>query len=227
MTLDIHLDIRSEQRTNNDLDRGVLYNLFASILGRKIDEAWLNPGFQSKLRFGLPETEGKIMMLDALAQATAQAKAFQEIQLDFDALFIVPGPKLTFPYESCYTHRNPDGSYGRLWQEPAQALQQILSNWQINFAEGWNLIPDHIAVELFFMAELCRRRAEAEGSDRKALMEWQVRFFNVHIKNWVFELLNTLEQKAETDFYRGCAQLLYEFLKEEEAELGCFLGENM
>lgn len=215
MTMDIH----SEKEQSNEVSRAVSYNLFASILARKIDDSWLNPDFQNKLRLGLPKTEGKAAFLDTLEKVTADSESLKGIQLDFDGLFIVPGPKLTFPYESCYTHRNVDGTFGRLWQEPAQAMQRILKDWQIQFAEGWDLIPDHIAVELFFMSELCNRRFTAQISDQEALGNWQAQFFNVHIKNWVFEFLDALEKKAETGFYRGGALLLREFLKEEEAEL--------
>lgn len=197
--------------------RAVLYNLFADAMSRKLDSSWLNPHFQSKLEIGLPEIEGKKEVLASLKRAAEEAEFFQEILLEYDALFIVPGPKLIFPYESCYTHRNIDGSFGRLWQEPAQDMQRILKEWDIKFAEGWNLIPDHIAVELFFMGYLCRLLSEGElgTEDRQKVKEWERRFLENHLRNWAFELLNNLKLKAETGFYKGIARLLSTFLEEE------------
>lgn len=202
-----------------DSSRAVLYNLFASLLARKTDDTWLNPYFQRQLLFGLPESEGKIELLDALKKAIKKPDDYRELQLDFDQLFVVPGPNLTFPYESCYTHRNVDGTFGRLWQEPAQDMQRILKEWKIEFAEGWNLIPDHISVELFFMAELCYRSETVEKSQYQALRDWQHNFFNKHLQPWVFEFIKCLNEKANTTFYRGVAILLREFLMEEKEEL--------
>src|SRR5665648_46150 len=205
---------------NESATRAVLYDLFAGALARKIDDAWLNQSFREEIQMGLPDISGKDELLNALERADADPKYFGEIQLDYDALLNVPGPKLTFPYESCYTHRNINGTYGRLWQEPAQDMHRILKEWGIVFAEGWDLIPDHIAIELFFMAELCRRTSLAqECEDRKRLEEWQVKFFQTHLNSWMLEYVNVLEIKADTGFYRGMAHLLRAFLEEEKEGL--------
>lgn len=201
-----------------ETSRAVLYNFFASQLARKIDGTWLNPHFQKQLQLGLPESEGKTELLGDLERAQKEPEYQLELQLDFDRLFIVPGPNLTFPFESCYTHRNIDGTFGRLWQEPAQDMQRTLKEWDIQFAEGWDLIPDHIAIELFFMAQLCHRRAKAQGTEQGVLRDWQANFFQKHLDSWVFEFMTRLEDKAETGFYQGGAKLLREFLAEEKAD---------
>ena len=120
-----------------------------------------------------------------------------------------------------YTHRNVDGSFGRLWQEPAQDMHRILKEWEIQFAEGWDLIPDHIAVELFFMGNLCRLGLERAGNEEEVqrLLEWQKQIFLNHLRPWVFEFLINMEHNAETDFYRGVAKLLHAFLLEESEAL--------
>lgn len=194
-----------------------LYNLFAGVMGYKIDSSWLEPSFQEKLKMALPEVEGKQEVLYSLTLASQDAKAYEEIQLEYDALFIVPGPKLIFPYESCYTHRNIDGSFGRLWQEPAQDMQRILKEWDIKFPEGGQLIPDHIAVELFFMGHLWHllSKEELKMEDGEKIQGWKRRFLENHLNNWAFELLENLKRKAETSFFKGIAWLLGSFLEEE------------
>lgn len=205
---------------NESATRAVLYNLFAGALARKVDDSWLKHSFRETLQMGLPDVSGKDEVLKALERAEADPKYFGELQLDYDALLNVPGAKLTFPYESCYTHRHIDGSYGRLWQAPAQDMHRILKEWEIVFAEGWELIPDHIAIELYFMAELCRLTSIAKNvEDEKRLEEWQMKFFQTHLNSWVFEFVKGLAMKADTGFYRGLAQLLLAFLEGEQEEL--------
>jgi len=210
--------LKDDELRDQMLARAALYNLFATALARRMDESWLNTDFQRILAAGLPDVEGKHSVLNALKEAGRNRKAFKAIQLEYDALFLVPGPKLIFPYESCYTRRNIDGTFGRLWQEPAQDMFRILQEWNIHFAEGWELIPDHIAVELFFMAELCRFAGE-ETLDAAELRTWQDKFLATHLLPWVFELLANLEKKADLAFYRGLAQLMRRFLEEERDEL--------
>lgn len=218
--------LKAEQNTEAEWEsdnrtRAALYNLFAAAMARKIDETWLNPGFEATLRGGLPDSAGKDLVLKAIGSARTDRKWFDEVQLDFDALFIVPGPKLIFPYESCYTHRNVDGTFGRLWQEPAQDMHRFLKEWEIEFAEGWDLIPDHIAVELSFMGNLCRLVSQRAGNEEEIqrILGWQEQIFINHLGPWVFELLGNMERKAETDFYRGLAKLLHAFLQEESEAL--------
>ena len=197
--------------------RAAIYNLFATALARKIDQSWLSSDFQNTLTGGLPDGAGKELMIKALDKAQNNQEYFGEIQLDFDALFIVPGPKLIFPYESCYSCRNIDGTFGRLWQEPAQEMYRILQEWELKFAEGWDLIPDHIAVELFFMAHLCHKATESNLMQDEIFMleEWQQNFFKTHLVNWAFDLIRNFQHKAGTDFYVGLVTLLAFFLEEE------------
>ncbi|WP_407309640.1 molecular chaperone [Desulfosporosinus sp. SB140] len=215
----MYLELAEESGT-----RAILYNFFADALARKLDVSWLNPHFQAPLSSGLPDVEGKEELLTALNQAAHETEYFQKVQLDHDALFSVPGAKLIFPYESCYTHRNVDGTFGRLWQEPAQDMYRILKEWEIQLAEGWDLIPDHIAIELFFMGNLCRLVSERrENKDEmQRLLEWEKQIFVKHLRPWVFELLSNIENKSETEFYRGTAKLLRAFLREEEALVNTF-----
>lgn len=208
---------REVGQTNDAALRAILYDVFGDVMSRKLDPSWLESNFQRNLATGLPDVAGKEEMLRSLTRAAQDAEYYSKIQLDYDALFIVPGPKLIFPYESCYTQHNNDGSFGRLWQKPAQDMESILKEWDIQFAEGWDLIPDHIAVELFFMGHLCRLAAKdnSAAENLTKVKEWEKRFWESHSMNWVFELLDNMKQKADTDFYRGIALLMNAFLEEE------------
>lgn len=58
-----------------------------------------------------------------------------------------------------------------------------------------------------------------QDEEREKLEEWQKRFMGNHLSNWVFELLNNLEKKAEMPFYRGLGCVLRTFLEEEKDQL--------
>ena len=205
--------------TENHLRRAVIYNFFACLFGKKIDELWLDPGFQKLLNEELPSYDGKMQLLDHLNLAGSDLEAFNKIQNDFDNLFNIPSSDSTFPYESCYAKKSSDGTFGRLWQEPARDMQRIFKGWEIEFSDGWNLIPDHIAMQLFFMSHLCYLSVSNSYDQKEKLKIWQTNFFNQHLVNWVFAFLANVERRATTAFYRGGAQLLTAFLRRETSEL--------
>lgn len=201
---------------DQEYSRYALYNLFASLFVKKPEQFGLTNDFIHHFQLGLPENDVITELGKEFERALLDPEYFHRVSLDFDGMFNVPGANQIFPYESCYTHRNVDGTFGRLWQEPAQDMDRILNEWKIRFAEGWALIPDHVAIELYFMGELCRLRSKAQDSDQNTLLEWQTRFFQTHLEPWIFDLLNNMEVKAETVLYRNIAKLIKAFLLEEK-----------
>ncbi len=76
--------------------------------------------------------------------------------------------------------------------------------------------PDHIGVELEFMAQLCRKAAAAmEKGEEKTVMEVrdkQARFFREHLSQWAEDLSKEMRKSAETLFYRCLGDILATFL---------------
>lgn len=72
--------------------------------------------------------------------------------------------------------------------------------------------PDHAAVELAFMAELCRRhfRALVEGTAGAAerLAESQRRFLEGHLGRWLPAFAQAVRDETTSDFYRAAALAL-------------------
>ena len=69
--------------------------------------------------------------------------------------------------------------------------------------------PDHIAVELSFMAECCLNALKSE--DWVQELKNQKQFFEEEIERWIFNLCDRLEETGK--FYKGVAMLLREFVK--------------
>ncbi|WP_457591240.1 TorD/DmsD family molecular chaperone [Geoglobus sp.] len=69
--------------------------------------------------------------------------------------------------------------------------------------------PDHIAVELSFMAESCLNAIDAE--DRVQELKNQKQFLEGEMWKWVFDFCDRLEEAG--NFYRGVAKVLRNFIK--------------
>jgi len=155
----------------------------------------------------------------------------EDIMLDFEALLRVPGPAYIYPYESSYLSRKKKEDriqWGSLNGPPARAAQRLYQNEHLSIRSELADFPDHIGVELEFMAQLCRKVAEAlQSGDQKTATEKrekQKHFFQEHLLNWPEDLAKEMRTKAETIFYRCLADLLTNFLEMEKRVL---LSESM
>jgi TorA maturation chaperone TorD len=89
-------------------------------------------------------------------------------------------------------------------------------------------IPDHIAVELEFMAELSRRESVAwELGDLSAAgnsLEYQRDFIDEHLGQWIEKFCSQVVATAELSFYREVAQLTAQFIASEAQAIEERLG---
>jgi len=159
-------------------------------------------------------------LVDEFSQGNLTAK---DIMLDFEALLRVPGSAYIYPYESSYLNRKKRGDrmqWGSLNGPPARAVQGLYQNEKLAVRSELADFPDHIGVELEFMAQLCHKVADAlQISDQKTAMEKrekQKHFFQEHLLTWPKALAKEMHTKAETIFYRCLADLLSNFLDMEK-----------
>jgi len=139
--------------------------------------------------------------------------------LDFEALFRVPGPCYLSPYESVYRAQSAGGR-GCLCGPEAVAVERFYLREGLTPNAGFTELPDHVGVELEFMAFLCRHAVEAmRKSDRAAMQEYrhqQYCFFMEHVGAWVRLLAQRLASQAQTSLYRFLGNFLHLFLELEE-----------
>jgi TorA maturation chaperone TorD len=207
--------------------RGQIYEFFSAL--------FLNPPTTEMLS-GIFNQEGtdafEHLFPDhpASARLVELAKAYErsawqveDFLLDYEALFRVPGEGYVHPYESVYCHEG--FSTGKikgavLLAEPAREIAHVYRAYGLAPREGFNELPDHLGVELEFMAVLCRKAAEAleggrEGSARQLTSD-QGSFLSRHLLRWSSECLNGIREKAGTPFYVCMADLLGAFLEQEQ-----------
>jgi TorA maturation chaperone TorD len=151
----------------------------------------------------------------------------EDFLLDYESMFRVPGDAYIHPFESVYRNQNvamgqPNRSMilGPHALEVARMYQAEGLGPRENAAE----LPDHLGVELEFMAFLCDQRAAAlKAGDRETALAFRCKehlFLTEHLLEWGPECLGKIEQGASTPLYRYLAGLLKSFLEEESRLLG-------
>lgn len=143
-------------------------------------------------------------------------KDLEQLAADYAATFLAAGIAQgngAFPYESVYTSRRK-----LVGQEARSRAADMYCQFGLKLGKPVFKIPeDHISVEFDFMAYLCGQWASAGDSDkRKDILEFQKRFFEEHLYNWVLLLGADAERYATTDFYKGLAKITRGFMRLEK-----------
>jgi TorA maturation chaperone TorD len=153
------------------------------------------------------------------------ARPIEELRSQFDHVFGLVGCTDCPPHESEY-HRN---------REPFFRAQQMAD--AAGFYQAFGLRPrllhperpDHVALELEFMAFLLTKKRlalamTADGDDAGAQAgvcdETQRTFFRDHLIWWAPAFARALERKSEGGLYAALAAVLAAFLPVERAVLG-------
>ena len=180
-----------------------------------------------------PELKGKLKDLEQqLSDVSPEAmlyikKMTEEIKtsddldilsLDFSRLFLGPYKMHAPPYGSVYL----DGER----QIMAESTLEVRNKYResgLDISSDFRNPPDHIAAELEFMYFLILKEIEAiENSDidsTVSFLEKQRAFLRENLGAWVFELADTIEEKAETDFYKNLAKATGAFIGQHVDEL--------
>ena len=157
-----------------------------------------------------------------LREFAGDEASYRALKLEYDALFRVPGERYTRPYEA--VHRDSQTVGGRpadgMVRGPATAaVQRFYSQAGAAISEEFKELPDFVGLELEFMRFLCVREAEGwEQGDVDVASRyrgWQQRFLSEHLARWVGDFCGELAARAESDFYRGLAEMTQEFVRRD------------
>ncbi len=153
-----------------------------------------------------------------------------EIKKDFMALFKVPGNRYVAPYESVYCeNRKDDGKpAGLLMGPPSVDVKKWYALAAVEMDKTCRELPDHIAIELGFMAWLCEKqqqfwKAHDERLHRRAC-EMQRDFLAAHILPWVGSLTRRIVENASLPYYPAVAELTAAFAEADMTLLVAILG---
>lgn len=197
-------------------ERGHVYALLSVVFRRPLDARQLE-------RLRAPE------MLTALRATGVDpgddfgredaATLLDRLAIDYTRLFHGPEGRIA-PYESIQTGDGSD-----LMGPSAHAVRRFMGGAGYAVPPESGELPDHVSVELAFMAELIRREAEAaeEGDTATAARACVLRrrFLAEHIGHWAVPFARKVKARAGTTFYAAMADLLAGFVTAEwNAETG-------
>ena len=147
---------------------------------------------------------GLAKITHGLKGAPAQ-EIFNELRYEYADLFLNAGKNPAFPYESCYTTREP-----LVMQAPVVEMRAALNKAGMMKHPDYKDLEDHIAVELEFMRHLAEKAAYKGGKQ-----EEQFDFLRDHLMGWTVEFCAVLTNAAKTGFYHGLAQITMSLLFNE------------
>lgn len=122
----------------------------------------------------------------------------QQLKLEYSRLFLGPPTGIIHPYESIY--RGED----YLMTQQALDVAAFYRNHGIEFdPAGFREPPDHIAVELEFLAMVCAGEVQTgEAAD----VEWT--FIRDHLGQWGLRFAHDVQAATQDPLYRMGASLL-------------------
>jgi len=196
-------------------ERSDLFRFLSRVLRAPLSARMLRK-IRSKAFMEALSTAG--VTLDSEFVAGAEASLLEALAVDFTFLFHGPGGHIA-PYESVQTGR--DG--GELNGRATKAVRHAIETSGFYVDPEARQLPDHISVELEFMAELAREESSAWAQSDSAaagdLVVRQSEFVKNHLQEWVPEFCRKVRERASTQFYRQIAGLLADLVERERAEL--------
>jgi len=150
--------------------------------------------------------QAQALLRSLIDQPQPAAALCGRLCVEYNRLFVGPDALPCPPYESAY--RN-----GRTVMGPsAVAVQQVYQAARLSVTRALPGPPDHIAIELAFMAELCARqfRALIDGCESgvQQSLAIQRQFLEEHLGRWAAPFAQDVRGAAQDPFYQAAAAIL-------------------
>ncbi|MHA1563996.1 MAG: TorD/DmsD family molecular chaperone [Alphaproteobacteria bacterium] len=148
----------------------------------------------------------------------AESDLHEELAIEYTRLFCGPGHHIS-PHESVQRKR---GS-GTLWGTETVVVMRTIEAAGFDFDCEFNGIPDHVSVELEFLAKLAGGEAvswrELDYFGAENALRWQHQFIASHAGKWMPMFCRKVIEKAQLPFYAAFAAMLKQFLAGEKADI--------
>src|SRR3989337_3191609 len=98
--------------------------------------------------------------------------------------------------------------------EITEELLRFYEHFQVKLSDKERDYPDHLVVELEFVAYLAKKEADAgkRGNDPAPYCRAQVDFLERHLDKWVPKLDEKIQKSIKQSFYQGASSFLRDFL---------------
>ena len=194
-------------------DKAKIYELFANIFS-------IEPGVDFLELLQLEENEEifrsyELDPFSDIRHLSIEQQA-ETLAIEYARLFLAPG-RLASPYESMQCGEN------RLWGKTTVEVNKIYKKFGFELDEDFKDPPDHLSVELSFLAQLSRleNKYTSKGliEERAGVLEVKKFFLKNHVLNWFTRFKDDVNQNAELSYYKDTVNLLDVFLSEENKGL--------
>ncbi|GAB4297430.1 MAG: hypothetical protein Kow0090_12710 [Myxococcota bacterium] len=210
----------AESKITGARERAEIYRFFSSIFltppTAAVLDKFSDENFISELSNGFSEEVSA-----SLHKIASDADANRVYQ-DFMNLFKVPLGYYIPPYESVHREeRVVNGERRRLLMgASAISAERYYKFAGAEISKEFEELPDHIGVELGFMAFLCEQEWEKIQSgqleEAKKYREYQAAFLCDHLLKWTSEFCRKVKANSTSGFYGALARLVDEFIECEE-----------
>ncbi len=209
------------------LNRRNLYRFFARFFQKEIDEEFFEQlkhvEFPSERKeTALTEFQDALLRLNEYFEYDA-GESLEDLAADYAKTFLGAGiaqGNAAFPYESVYT--SPKHV---MMQDAWNSVCEIYEAKGIERTEeAEDLLEDHIAMEMEFMAYLCDETSQY--TETLTGLEEQREFLNKHLLNWAPGFCLDIKDYADTEFYRMVGQLTTGFLQLDSFILDKMIAER-
>jgi TorA maturation chaperone TorD len=139
-----------------------------------------------------------------------------ELEAEHTAMFVLPSGVL--PHESAYLDKEK-----RVGGRFTESVRRFYENAGAPILDACIQMPDHIGVELEFMAFLCRMEKElrerAEYHFLHKCIDFQKSFMEGHLSRWAYRCFDEISNQTECRFYKALMYFMGKYLKSEEEYL--------
>lgn len=155
---------------------------------------------------GLADLAQPLADIDAYLAGTATLEECQlDLEKEYTWLFFASKPRAVYIFESVY-------SEGKLMRDSTFAVARMYHQAGLNIVASMKLPPDHMAVELEFLAYLLFNEASALNNDENDKLElarsMRQELLHTHLGPFSASFCQRLKDKARMPFYRSMAHLL-------------------
>ena len=155
--------------------------------------------------------------LDEHFLAADEETLIEALAVEYAGLFLGPGGHVN-THESVQAEKD-----GYLWGDRTVAVRHFIENAGVSYRDNFRGIPDHISVELEFMAVLTRFEAaewNAGNAERAAnCLEYQREFLAMHLGAWCGKFCAQVVERAGMPLYRQMATLLADLVASESEDV--------
>lgn len=163
------------------------------------------------LGIGGPAEDLETLRKEYAGRETDRAALLLEIEKDYTRMCFASKPRLVYLFESVYRE-------GKLYDESTFQIARLYYDAGLKVEEVFRLPPDHIAVELEFMAFLAFKETEGIRTDDEKIrgyaVDLQKRTLEEHLRVFALTLAESLGKHAHANFYRTVAGILTFFLSD-------------